>query len=562
MAESSRQRHRSARQSNSSTGAGDASYRLVWRHRFAACLGILIVLFSAFSHAQTILRARLASDILSLDPGTFRDDNTDAVILHIVEGLVASREDGSIGPMLASRWTITDQGTTYTFKLRPGVFFHNGAPLTADDVRWSLQRYLNPATHWRCLDDLGKNGSTQITSISTPGPLTVVIHLSKADPLFLKTISRAECGGTGILHPSSVGPDGVFRTPIGTGPFKMGVWKRNQYIELDRFPQYSSLPGPRDGNCGGKHALVDKVRFLIIPDGSAAAVALLRGSLDVLDALDASELATIRKNPEIRIAITPAMDSYVLLFETKDPTLQDVRLRRAIALSIDTVGLTRVVTMGTAKPNSSPVPAVSPYYGPVESVLIKQDLNEARRLVKASGYRGQPIQLMTNRRYPQMFDAAVLVQAMAHKAGINLQIVTLDWAAQMQRYSVGAYQAMTFSFSARLDPSFNFAVFVGNKSKEPRKVWDTSLSRELLQESMQVDDPAKRQLLFNTLHRQFIEDAPAVVFYNSSRIAAVRSNVIGYKDWPANQQRLWGVGFDSKSIGEKAGTAPRAGDRK
>jgi peptide/nickel transport system substrate-binding protein len=509
----------------------------------AVYAGLLALALPTHSTAETVLRGRLAADILSLDPGTLRDGNTDAVMLHIVEGLVASREDGSIGPMLASHWTISDEGKTYTFSLRKGVVFHNGVPFTSDDVLWSLTRYLKPETHWRCHSDFSKDGMTQITSILTPNPQTVIIKLSKPAPLFLKTLARADCGGTGILQRNSVGPDGVFRTPIGTGPFQFGVWKRNQYIELDRFPRYASLPGPRDGNCGGKRALVDKVRFLIIPDGSAARVALLRGSLDVLDAVNATELASIKGKPGIRIEINSEMDFYELLFQTKDPLLQDVRIRRAIALSIDDIGLTRVVTMGTAQPDSSPVPNISPFHGPVESVILKQDLNEARRLVKAAGYHGQPIQIITNRRYPQNFDAAVLIQAMAARAGINVQIETLDWATQSDRYASGSYQMMAHSFSARLDPSFNFLVFIGDKSKEPRKAWDTPYSKQLLQASMQTDDPEKRQLAIDALQRQFIEDVPAVILYNSSRIAAVRTNVVGYKGWPADQQRLWGVGF-------------------
>jgi peptide/nickel transport system substrate-binding protein len=517
---------------------------LHWRGLRVAVLAFCalpLLCLSSNAWGQKVLRARLAADILSLDPGTLRDENTDAVVLHIVEGLVASREDGSIGPMLASTWTVSEDGKRYTFKLRSGVTFHNGAPLTSDDVQWSIKRYLKPTTHWRCRADLTQGGMTQIVSIATPTPLTVVINLSNPAPLFLKTLARSDCGSTGILHHDSVGPDGVFRTPIGTGPFQLSVWKRNQYIELDRFPRYAALPGPRDGNCGGKQALVDKVRFLIIPDGSAARVALLRGSLDVLDALNATELASVQGKPGIDIQITQAMDFYELLFQTTDPVLQDVRIRRAIALSIDDVGLTRVVTMGTAKPDSSPVPNVSPFHGPVESVLRMPNLPEARRLLKEAGYHGQSIQIVTNRRYPQNFDAAVLVQAMAAKVGINLQIETLDWATQQDVYASGKYQMMAHSFSARLDPSFNFLVLIGDKSKEPRKVWDTAYSKQLLAQSMATEDPAKRQLAFDALQRQFMEDVPAVILYNSSRISAVRSNVKGFKEWPANQQRLWGV---------------------
>ena len=116
-----------------------------------------------------LLRARLNSDIVSTDPGTRRDENTDGVLLHIVEGLVASREDGSVGPMLASRWSISADGRIYTFALRPEVVFHNGAPLTSAEVVWSLQRYLKPETRWRCLDVFGPKGIARVVSVKRTG---------------------------------------------------------------------------------------------------------------------------------------------------------------------------------------------------------------------------------------------------------------------------------------------------------------------------------------------------------------------------------------------------------
>jgi peptide/nickel transport system substrate-binding protein len=446
--------------------------------------------------------------------------------------------------MLAKAVTTSADGMTYTFQLRSGVTFHNGAPLTSKEVQWSINRYLAPATHWRCRTEFGKDGITQITSITTPDPLTVVVRLSKPAPLFLKTLAKAECGNTGIMHPDSVGPDGKMRFPIGTGPFEFGEWKRNQYVELKRFPRYSSLPGPRDGNTGGKHALVDKVRFLVIPDASAARVALLRGSLDVADSLNASELSAVQGKPGIKVQMSPAMDFYLVLLQTTDPLLKDARLRRAISLTIDRAGLTRVITMGTAKANISPIPNTSPFHGPEESRMPKPDLEEARRLVKESGYKGQPIKLVTNHRYPQYFDVAVLVQAMALQAGINIEIETTDWAGQQDLYVPGKYQAMAFSFSARLDPSFNFATLIGDKTKEPRKVWDTPQSRGLMRASMAEADPAKRQVILDQLQQLFEQEAPAVILYNSTRISAMRSNVYGFKEWPANQQRYWDVGLE------------------
>ncbi|WP_454762287.1 ABC transporter substrate-binding protein [Caulobacter segnis] len=509
--------------------------------RIAALAAMLILPCAAT--AETVLRARLNADILSFDPGARRDENTDAVILHVVEGLVASREDGAVAPMLASRWTVSPDGRLYTFTLRQGVTFHNGAPLTSAEVVWSLKRYLNPKTRWRCRFEFGDAGIAKIESITAPDPGTVAVRLSKRAPMFLKTLSRGDCGGAGIMHPSSVGPDGAIARLIGTGPFEVGAWKRNQYVELTRFARYAALPGPRDGNTGGKRALVDKVRFLVIPDGSAARAALLRGNLDVLDALSPTELAGVRGRKGVRLEINPTMDLYTVLFQTKDPVLADPRLRRAIALSIDTAGLAKAVTWDTARGNSSPVPRVSPFFGPVQARLRPVDLAEARRLAKAAGYRGQPIRLITNRRYPQCFDAAVLVQAMAAQAGINIQIDTLDWATQLDRYTTGEYQAMIEPFSARLDPSLNFGVLIGDKTKDPRKAWGAPQAREMLKRSMEAETTADRQEAFDDLQNAFMEETPAIALFSSSRIAAVRQNVTGYKGWPAAQQRLWGVGL-------------------
>jgi peptide/nickel transport system substrate-binding protein len=495
------------------------------------------------ARAETVLRARLNADIASTNPGVRRDENTDAVLMHVVEGLVAYREDLGIGPMLAERWEVSSDGRTYTFHLRRGVRFHNGAPLTSAEVVWSLRRYLDPKTHWRCLHEFDGAGYAQITGVEALDPATVRITLDKASPTFLSTLSRLDCGGTAILHPSSVGPGGAWRAPIGTGPFRLAGWRRNQAVELARFAQYQALPGPRDGETGGKQALVDRIRFLVIPDSVAAQAALLRGELDVLDGVQPIETRLLKTRPDVRLDVHPSMDIYALLFQTRDPVLGDPRMRRAIAATLDVQGLARVVTQGEARANRSVVPSASPFHDAVQAQVPKPDIALAGRLAAAAGYKGQPIRLMTNHRYPEMFDAAVLVQAMARQAGINIEIDTLDWAAQLDRYAQGQFEAMTFAYSARLDPTLNYDALTGDKRADPRKVWDDPRARQLVQASRATADPAARRAVFDQLHALFLDQAPAVVLFNSAHIAALRGNVTGYQGWPAGQQRLWGVGL-------------------
>ncbi|MDB5708391.1 MAG: extracellular solute-binding protein family 5 [Sphingomonas bacterium] len=489
----------------------------------------------------SVIRARMNADIASSDPGTRRDANTDAVLLHVAEGLVAAREDGSVGPMLASSWTVSPDGRTYRFMLRHGIRFHNGAPFTAADVKWSLERYLAPETHWRCRTDFGPGGIARVTAITTPDPHIIDVTLDRAAPLFLTMLTRLDCGGTGITHRDSVGPDGKWRYPIGTGPFRWGEWRHNQYVDLLRYADYRSLPGKPDGNGGGKQALVDRIRFSVIPDGSAASAALLRGSVDIVDQLAPNELGNIQGSPGIKLVSAVSSEFYYVLLQTNTPTLRDPRLRQALALSIDVAGLTRVSTHGTAVANSSPVAVVSPYHGATEKALVQRNLPLARALVKASGYRGEPIQLMTSHSPPEMYDNAILVQAMAREAGINIEVVSLDWATQLARYSSGDYQASIFGFSARLDPSLTFSLLIGDRATDPRKVWNSPAARDLLARSIATGDRQQRQALFDRLDGLFRQEVPAIVLYNTRRVTALRGSVVGYRAWPAQSLRLWNV---------------------
>jgi peptide/nickel transport system substrate-binding protein len=513
------------------------------------CVASLSLLFSHRpppADTGSMLRARLNADIVSSDPGMKRDANTDAVLLHVVEGLVAAREDGTVSPMLASSWTISPDGKTYRFQLRHGIRFHNGAPLTSADVKWSLNRYLAADSQWRCKRDLSAKGIAQVLAINTPSPYLVDVVLDRAAPLFLTTLTRPDCGSTGITQRDSVGPDGAWRYPIGTGPFRWGEWRHGQYIDLLKFAGYQSLPGAPDGYGGGKHALVDRVRFSVIPDGSAASAALLRNSLDVLDALAPNELGNIRGGAGIELKSALTSEFYGILLQSGDPVLRDVRLRRALSLSLDIAAITRVATRGTATPNSSPMPAVSQFYGAVERPLIQRNLPMARTLVKASGYKGEPIQLMVSHSPPESYDAAILIQAMARDAGINIEIVSLDWATQFARYSSGDYQATVFGFSSRLDPSLVFGVLIGDRKNDPRKVWNSPEAIDLLQKSMATGDRDARQTVFDQLDAAFRRDVPAIILYNTRRVTGVRSAVTNYRSWQGQNQRLWNVGLEAK----------------
>jgi peptide/nickel transport system substrate-binding protein len=501
----------------------------------------LAMVLAGSAFAASAVKVQLNADIRSINPGVNRDDNTDAVVLHIVEGLVAYGEDAQVKPLLAQSVAVSEDGKTYSFKLRQGVTFHNGASLTSADVVWSWNRYMDPKTEWRCLSEFDGRGRAKVLSVAAPDPATVTFTLDSPSALFLANLARTDCGMAAVLHKDSLKPDGSFDKPIGTGPFKFGEWKRGEFVRLEKFAGYASLSGQVDGYAGGKRPLVDEVRFLVIPDSSTAKAALLRGDIDIVPDVANNEVRELRKSDKVEVAVVSNMGLVGLLIQTRDPLLQNVKLRQAIAAALDVPELVAAVTDGLGKPNNSIVPLMSSYHGPAQKQGYKFDPAAAKKLLQEAGYKGEPIVMLANKRYPQSFDSAVIAQQMLQGIGLNVSIEVLEWATQLDRYNKGNYQMQAFPYSARLDPSLSFESIMGPKDKQPRKVWDDPQSQALLDQSMLVSDKAQRQKLFDELHRRFIDQVPMVMLYNGLDAGVVSRKVKGYQPSILSKPRLWEV---------------------
>ena len=506
----------------------------------AAVLALTLVITSGPAFGSEI-RTSLNADIRSTTPGTNRDGNTDAVVIHLVEGLVAYREDGSVGPMLADKIDVSDDELTYTFTLREGVKFHNGETLTAKDVVWSWDRYLDPATEWRCLKDFNGGGGVKIESIEAIDPLTVRFRIDQPSALFLASMARPDCGGSGVVHSSSVAGDGTWIGPVGTGPFTIENWKKGESITLARFPEYASRPEPRDGLTGGKIAEVDLVKFVVVPDSAAAKAALLSGEIDVIQDIPTSTKAEMETKENVELKTAVSMGISAILFQTRDKVIGNVDLRQAIASALDMDQIVGAVTEGVCKPNNSIVPSSSFYYTDVQRNGYKYDPEKTKALLKKAGYKGEPIVLLTTRRFESCYNIAVFAQSMLQAAGLNVKLEVLEWGALLDRYLAGTYQMMAFTYSPRLDPALGYNSVMGDKDKQPRKPWDNPEARKLASQAMKVSDQARRQELFDQLHRMMMADAPMLVLYNGPEIAAYSKKVKGYEPWPLSLPRFWGV---------------------
>jgi peptide/nickel transport system substrate-binding protein len=204
-------------------------------------------------HAVTHeIRVAEGEDTPTSMPGNVaRNTATDNILGNVVESLVALRADLSVAPMLADSWDISPDGKTYTFHLRHGVLFHNGAPVTSAEVKWSFGFLMKRSSGFECRSVFDGARGVKVVAVTTPDPETVVFELDRPYALFLKQMVDPRCP-LAVLHPSSVDSDGKWLKPVATGPYVFADWKHGQYVLLKRFPQYRPRTEPSSGGAGAK----------------------------------------------------------------------------------------------------------------------------------------------------------------------------------------------------------------------------------------------------------------------------------------------------------------------
>lgn len=487
------------------------------------------------------LRVAIKTDIRSFNPGVKRDGTTDGVVHHIYEGLVAYKADLGIAPMLAEKIDVSEDGTRYHFTLRRGVKFHNGDELTADIVKWNWLRILKPDTRWRCRSwfDGSATYSTHIKNIEVHDRYNVTFILAKPSVTFLHRMANVQCFSA-IIHPGSVDLDGEIRRPVGTGPYKLKEWRRGEYVEIERFEDYSQSDMPMDGLSGRKEAVTKYIRFLIIPDVSVAKSALLAGDIDVVKAPitiypEFENIKTVNRQ------VHPILNWIVLLVQTEDKILQDVKIRRAISHAIDRDRLVEYATLGFGAPNSSAIPDKSPYYGKRQNTWYDFDPQKAKTLLVEAGYQGQAVTIQTNRKYAHLYDNAIIIHSMLRDVGINAKLEVLDWASQLNNFYSGNFQLSSFDFSARTEPYLNYLIITGPKSRNAANQWDSEEALDLLARSEMVADTPRRQAIFDTLHDVMREDIPIIGLYNLRELLLTSADLVGYESLVIGLSRFWGV---------------------
>jgi len=483
------------------------------------------------------IRFAISTDTPTSMPGNvLRNAYTDEILANVVESLVALKSDLSIGPMLADSWSISPDGKRYTFHLRHGVTFQNGAPLTSAEVKWSYDYLMEPRSGYVCRSNYNGQRGPKVLAVTTPDPYTVVFELERPSALFLTRMTELRCP-LAVLHPSSVGANGEWIKPVATGPFVFSEWKQGQYVLLTPYAGYKPRSEPSSGLAGAKRAEAN-VRIVAIPDEAAQLSALMSGQID---AMNISENNLPPSDPKWHLISGAGADPAALLMQTRDPLLSDPRMRRAIALAVDLRGVVDAVSGGRARYNPSLTPAADDLYTPTDAIGYQQSLAEVKRLLAQVGYKGETLTLKTNRRYPHMYSAAVYLQSLLSQAGINVKLQVLEWGTQADDFHSGNFQLMSFGYSARIEPALMYGDVLGDKSRNPMVQWENPQARALLRSLDSVTDNSTRKEVFAQLHQMMLADAPMIVLYDSPDLTLVSNRLHGMGTWPLRTKRFFNV---------------------
>jgi peptide/nickel transport system substrate-binding protein len=495
----------------------------------AACLLLLLaalVVSLSCTHkpAADELVMIIESSPANLDPRVGTDAQSERIDELLFDSLVRRDEHFNLQPSLAERWDIPDP-QTYVFHLRHGVRFHNGQPLTARDVKWTLDSITSGKIRT-------PKASTyqEMARVDAPDDWTVVIHLKEPDSTLLWNLSD---GAFGVV-PYGSGED-FNRNPIGSGAFRFVSAQQDKDVVIARNDDY-----------WGEHARVPRVRFAVVPDTTTRALELRKGSADIaINALTADMIVAMQKNHDLVIERAPGTIYAYLALNLRDPILKDVRVRQALAYAIDRGPIIHYLWRDLARPAGSVLPTQHwAYDGDVQTY----DYNPSRaaQLLDEAGYPLRNgirfhLAMKTSTEESTRLMAAVFQQQLA-KVGIALDIRTFEFATFYSDVTKGAFQLFSMRWiGGNEDPDIFEHVF-DSASVPPKRAnrgyYSNPRVDALIEQGRRELDEQKRKQIYAEVQRILADELPYInlwyldnVLVHSKRVHNIELNPSGNYDF-------------------------------
>ena len=518
-------------------------------------LGITLIPWAACSSetptpGDTIVVGSIG-DASRLLPLLATDSASGDIVGLVFNGLLKYNERLEIVGDLAESWTVSEDGLTMTFVLRPNVRWHDGAPVTADDVKFTYEKLVDPNVHTPY-----SSSYELIESVDVVDARTVRIHYKEP---FAPALESWMMGiiPKHLLAPEDLNTTKYLRQPMGTGPYRFTRWKTGELIELRANPDYFE-----------HRPYIDRYLYRIIPDQATLFLELLTGGVD-LSGLSPLQYQRQTDTAYVRGAYQkfryPSFGFTYLGYNLQDERFTDVRVRRAIDLAIDKQAILDGVLFGLGSIATGPYPKESWAYNP-DVRASSRDLTAAQRLLAEAGWidhdgdgwldrTGQPFQftLLTNQGNEVRRQVAELVQQQLKEVGIEVKIRVIEWSAFVHEFiDKRRFEAVLLGWNLSRDPDL-YDLFHSSKTREGEYNFVGYANPEvdgLLVEGRRTFDQEERQRIYRDVHRRLAEDLPYTFLFVSDALPIVSArfrNVvsspigIGYNfiDWyvPRQEQR-------------------------
>jgi len=487
---------------------------------------------------------RLGSDeVQSLDQHKVSTVEDVRVALELFEGLVRYRADGTPEPGLAESWIVSDDGLLWTFTLREGLRFSDDAPLTAADVVASFRRLMTPSTVapnanlFHAIQNApaiaaGKAAPEQL-GVRALDARTVEIRLTRPFPAFLELLAHAAAAVLPAHVLNTHGDGWVKQRPlIGSGPFRLKAWRLHSVLRLERNPAYHDAA----------NVALAGVEYRPVQDDQTALRLFRAKAADVLTDFPARDLPLLRRTVPDAIRIAPYRGTYYFAFNMRRPPFDDVRVRRALAMSVDreilvnkVIGLGQPIAWSVVPPHLAGYgPAVLPGYarGPQE-----QRLAEARRLLAEAGY-GPDCPLEFTIRYNTDVEhrrVALALAQMWKPLGVVARIGNAEAAVHFAALRTGDFTLARSGWIADYSGAENFlSVYLSDAGPLNYPGYDEPQYDSQVREALGLADPAARLDALRKAESLLVEDVPVLPLYHYVSKSLVGPDVEGWTDNLAN----------------------------
>jgi len=504
-------------------------------------LAALLALPSGAASAETTLKVVMHSDLKIVDPIWTTAYITRNHGYMIYDTLFAMDEKGEIKPQMVDKYDVSADKLTYTFTLRDGLTWHDGAPVTAEDCIASIKR-------WAAKDSLGQKVMSFVDVIAASNPRIFTIKLKEQTGLLVFALGKPS-SNVPFMMPKRVAdtdPNTQISDFTGSGPFvfKRDEWKPGDKAVYVKFDKYKPRSEPASGLAGGKVVKVDRVEWLAISDQQQAINALLAGEIDYIEAPSHDLLPLVKADKNVKLVDwNPLGNQYTFRPNHLHPPFNNPKIRQALWYAFNQKDFLEAVIGDPAyyKTCKSEFPcgtAMSTDAG--MAGLLESNFQKSKDLLKEAGYDGTPVVLMHSTDLQVLTNLAPVAKSLMEKAGFKVDMQSMDWQTVVARRAkkdppnAGGWHAFLTSWVSIDITNPIFAGFMNSACDKAMFGWPCDEQMEKLRDDFAREtDPAKQKAIAEAVQvreGQVVTHIPLGQWYLG---AAMRKNVEGMLVAPA-----------------------------